>query len=205
MSHCFSPGVSYTADFESELSQKYGIKSFMADASVNAPPSDDQNFFFVKKFLGSRTAGDFITMSDWMTESLTETTGGLILQMDIEGGEYDVLATESDTTLERFSVMVIEFHSLENMLDHYFLKLLAGIFEKLYKKFSVCHVHPNNCCGTVNLSKIEIPRVIEVTFIRNDLLDNFGTKSQISLPHTLDRRNVEDRPDISMPECWWRR
>ena len=75
VNYCFSPGVADTADFEAELSQHYGIKSFMADGSVAAAPFADENFHFTKKFLGHRTNGDFITLSDWM-ESVLDAGGG---------------------------------------------------------------------------------------------------------------------------------
>src|SRR6056297_2010937 len=38
VSHCFSPGVSDTANFEHEISEAHGIISFMADASVSDAP-----------------------------------------------------------------------------------------------------------------------------------------------------------------------
>ena len=60
--YCFSPGVDVVASFEDEISKNYGIKSFMADASVNSPPFNNPYFEFVPKFLGSRTYGDFITL-----------------------------------------------------------------------------------------------------------------------------------------------
>ena len=74
--YCFSPGVADTADFEGELSRRYGIKSFMADGSVAAAPFADENFHFMKKFLGDRTDGDFITLSDWMDATLDAGGGG---------------------------------------------------------------------------------------------------------------------------------
>ena len=74
--YCFSPGVADTADFEGELSRRYGIKSFMVDGSVAAAPFADDNFHFTKKFLGVRTAGDFITLSDWMDSTLDAGMGG---------------------------------------------------------------------------------------------------------------------------------
>ena len=72
--YCFSPGVADTADFEAELSQHYGIKSFMIDGSVAAAPFEDENFHFIKKFLGYRTNDNFITLSDWM-ESVLDAGG----------------------------------------------------------------------------------------------------------------------------------
>ena len=110
IAYCLSPGVANTADFEVELSRRYGIKSFMIDGSVASAPFADDNFHFTKKFLGHRTNGDFITLSDWMESTLDagrrRGDHGMILQMDIEGGEYDVLTFESTATLGRFAAMI---------------------------------------------------------------------------------------------------
>ena len=101
--------------------------------------------------------------------------------MDIEGGEYDALVYEDSQTLASFSIIVIEFHYLQKMFERDFLNMVTAIFEKIYKNFSICHVHPNNYCGIVSLDGIEIPRVIEVTFIRNDLVNNFSNNN----PHNV--------------------
>jgi hypothetical protein len=203
--YCFSPGVDYTAKFETELSKKYGIKSFMADASVSSPPLSDENFTFVKKFLGSRSVGEFITLSDWMKDCIEDDEKDKILQMDIEGGEYDVLTFETGETLAKFSSMVIEFHGLQNIFDRHFLQMISSIFEKIYQNFSICHVHPNNFSGIASLNGIDVPRLFEVSFIRNDLIDRFKSDDLVSLPHLLDKKNVEGKPDICMPEPWWKK
>ena len=205
--YCFSPGVADTADFEGELSRRYGIKCFMADGSVAATPFVDDNFHFTKKFLGVRTAGDFITLSDWMDATLDAGEGGdrgMILQMDIEGAEYDVLTFESTATLGRFSAMIIEFHGLEQFFDRRFLHTTSIIFEKLYRNFSICHVHPNNNCGITSLNGVDIPNVIEVSFLRHDLVDQFKSAATPSLPHRLDRKNIPDHDDIDMPAIWYK-
>lgn len=44
---CFSPGVSSVADFENDLTKK-GIKCFLADFSVDAPPIKNKLFDFEK-------------------------------------------------------------------------------------------------------------------------------------------------------------
>ena len=49
----------------------------------------------------------------------------MILQMDIEGGEYDVLTFESTATLGRFAAMIIEFHCLERIFEPNFLYMVA--------------------------------------------------------------------------------
>ncbi len=204
ISYCFSPGVNVTASFEKELSEKYNIKSYMVDASVDRPPISDPNFQFLPKYLGSFKDNKFITLSDWIYETTGFNESGKILQMDIEGGEYDVLIYEDSKTLASFSTIVIEFHFLHHLFKKGFLKMFSSIFEKLYKYFSICHVHPNNCCGIVELDGISIPRVMEITFIRNDYIQKLKKKdTNIILPHILDRKNVEDKEDIIMPSIWW--
>ena len=80
---------------------------------------------------------------------------------------------------------------------------MALKFHKSNDSLSICHVHPNNCCGNASLDGIEIPRVIEVTFIRNDLVDEFTNGDRVLLPHPLDFKNVDNHGDITMPIQWW--
>lgn len=49
ISACFSPGIAASSTFEEELADKYGIKSFMADYSVDHPPISHDLFHFEKK------------------------------------------------------------------------------------------------------------------------------------------------------------
>ena len=203
--YCFSPGVDFTANFELELSEKYNIKSFMADASVSGPPFSNKNFSFLKKFLGNNTNEQFITLSDWIKVSKINDSNNLILQMDIEGSEYDVLSYEDSQTLARFSSMIIEFHGFHNIFDKNFFRMASSIFEKIYKNFVICHVHPNNCSGLATLKGIDVPRVFEVTFIRNDLYQKIKDNNEVFLPHKLDIRNIKSSPELRMPEIWWRK
>lgn len=203
VTHCFSPGVDTKIEFEKELSSKYNIKSFLADASIEKLPEENDNFKFIRKFLSNNTNDENITLRDWMSNCLDGTEGEILLQMDIEGSEYDVLTFESEKILERFSIIIIEFHFLDKIFDRYFLKMISSIFEKLYINFSICHVHPNNCCGIAKLHGIEIPRVIEVTFIRNDMVNK--NNNRIVLPHPLDIKNINHKKNIIMPEIWWKK
>ena len=82
--------------------------------------------------------------------------------------------------------------------------MFSSIFEKIFRNFSICHVHPNNCCGIAKLEGISIPRIMEVTFIRNDLISKFCNDKKLNLPHPLDRKNSLKNQDIIMPEIWWK-
>lgn len=204
ISYCFSPGVSDTANFEKHLSDEYGVTSFLADASVPQSPVIDDNLNFIPKFLGSYSQDEFITLSDWMLETSYDKNKGVILQMDIEGGEYPVLIYENSDVLDSFSAMIIEFHGLQRLYEKSFLRMMSAIFDKIYQNFSICHVHPNNCCGIAELDEIRVPRTMEVTFIRNDMIPHCKNHRRIQLPHPLDSKNVEGNEDIAMPEAWWK-
>ena len=202
--YCFSPGVSQIANFEKQLSERHGITCFMADASVSDTPVSDPNFAFLPKFLGSRTHGSFITLTDWMTDTVGDRTDGMVLQMDIEGAEYEVFAFEPAETLRRFSAIVVEFHDFQNLFDPNGLRLMTAVFEKLFQDFVICHAHPNNCSGKIVHKGIEIPRVFEISFLRRDLLEKFAATTPVSLPHPLDSTNVPSRPDVVLRDDWWR-
>ena len=195
VSACFSPGVNTVADFELELTKR-GIKCYLADASVEAPPVANPLFDFEKKFLGSRTENHFITLGDWV-DSKSPGDGDLILQMDIEGAEYGVLHATSDALLKRFRIIIIEFHDLDHLYDSFSFEFLRLTFERLMESFEVVHVHPNNCEHPVRVGDITVPPVMEVTFLRKDRVTSKTQRSDF--PHPLDRANIHKRGDLALP------
>ncbi len=200
VSHCFSPGVSTIATFEKHLIERYGILSFLADYSVDSMPGELQLGDFEKKFISSQYGESFITLQSWMDNKLTGSEGDLILQMDIEGAEYDSIVSTSHSYLNKFRIIVIELHWLDEMVFDTF-NIFGSIFRKLTENHKVVHLHPNNCCGVFTFNGIEIPRVMEVTLLRHDRLR--GCEPRTDFPHTLDAKNVLEKPDILLPRVWF--
>ena len=93
ISVCFSPGVDVSSTFEQELAESYGIDSFMVDFSVDKPPIENKHFHFDKKFLGNKNDEKFIRLEDWVKANTIDNSD-LILQMDIEGAEYDIILND---------------------------------------------------------------------------------------------------------------
>lgn len=108
---CYSPGVSQQASFEMDVAKR-GIPSFMADASVENPPLQVPGAQFVRKFLGDKDAGEFMTLASWVAETDPDPKADLLLQMDIEGAEYETLGAAPRDLLRRFRIIVIELHNL---------------------------------------------------------------------------------------------
>lgn len=197
--YCFSPGVSTVSDFENQLADLH-IKSFLADYSVDGPPLQRPELVFDKKFLGASNCGCYMTLETWKNKYLRDYREDLILQMDIEGGEFEVLFNISDELLGQFRILVIEFHAVNRLLDPFGFKIYSSCFEKLLDKFHVVHVHPNNCSRSIIKGGFEFPRAMEFTFLNKKRAR--ALKPQTSFPHKLDRENFPGEP-LVLPRCWY--
>jgi hypothetical protein len=199
IAHAFSPGVSTESGFEAELAER-GMQVFLADYSVDGPAAVHPRFVFDKRFVGCLTDERYITLDDWHAAKLGTDGAELLLQMDIEGAEYETLLAASPSLLARFRIMVIEFHWLPQLWNEPFFAVAARAFRKLLATHAVVHIHPNNCCGSVKSAGLEIPRIAEFTLLRKDRLR--GTSYRTTFPHPLDRPNVRKKP-LDLPTCWY--
>jgi Methyltransferase FkbM domain len=199
---CFSPGVSTVATFDEMLAELHHIPCYLADYSVNAPPTNNPLFDFEKKFVGSVSNDKYIRLEDWITSKEKKNNwNDLILQMDIEGGEYDVLIDTPAAILKKFRIIVLEVHDLDFAFSRSVLPFYISIFTKLTKYHQVVHLHPNNNSECKIIDDVSIPKVLELTLIRKDrfILNN----KKINLPHPLDMQNTSDKPGISLANVWW--
>jgi hypothetical protein len=195
---CFSPGVAASAHFEEALANR-GIKSFLADYSVECPPIKNPFFFFEKKFLGTKNNEMYTTLASWIDRNAPQEEE-MILQMDIEGAEYSVILSTPEEIMRKFRIIVIEFHNLEQLAERSGFQLVNLTFSKLLSDFDIVHIHPNNCTQTLRYRYYDLPPVMEFTFLR---------KNRVSLrlavtdfPHPLDCANLTSRKDHVLPRCW---
>ncbi|MDA7757894.1 FkbM family methyltransferase [Opitutales bacterium] len=205
LNYCLSPGVAACSDFEDEMASR-GMQVFLADKSVDGPAVKNESFRFIKKFISSQNSEKegLITMDRWVVEQLPELANDprceAVLQMDIEGFEYEVLHNISDDLLKRFRIVVIEFHKLHQLADRFSFSLIAPALRKLLKSHSVVHIHPNNNRRVLKIYGLEIPATMEFTFLRKDRLIPGGQAS--SYPHPLDVKCVSNKRDVVLPLCW---
>ena len=197
--YCFSPGVNTCAEFESQLADR-GIKSFLADYSVDSPPVDRPEFIFDRKFLGPFDRDNWFTLSTWKDKYLANYRGDLILQMDIEGFEYETILTTPLNLLRQFRIAVIEFHGLDRLFDSFVFGRLSSCFEKLLEVFNVVHIHPNNSGESIIRGAIEIPEMMEFTFLNKSRCAMTTPVRQF--PHRLDRDNSLTARPLVLANCW---
>ena len=197
---CFSPGVGFDSVFEKDCANR-GMKVFLADGSLDQPSLSHELFVFTKKHIGIKTNDNFMNIDDWVKSSWPDSQGDLLLQMDIEGSEYEVLLIASDDLLKRFRIIVVEFHSLNELWSKPFFNMASLVFERLLQTHTCVHNHPNNCSDSVKFEDIELPMVTELTFLRNDRISSPSfTKF---FPHPLDIDNTKYKPSLPLPKCWY--
>lgn len=197
-----SPGVAESWEFERFVGDSLFIPSYMIDGSVDAPPGLTELQHFERLWLGTTSNSQSISLADWVMAVSTTHLGDLMLQMDIEGAEYRILSHAPQATLRRFRVVVVEYHGLDWMLTYPALRFrILPALRQMAVHFEVVHVHPNNCCGTVQIGGVEVPRVLEVTYIRRDRIRN-GQPQRAELPHPLDRDCVPSNPSVELGPRW---
>jgi len=200
--YVFSPGVGKKSWFELDLVER-GLSAFLCDYSVSEPPIRHPRFQFLRKYLGVTNDDQHLTLTTWVEDSIGSVSNDLILQMDIEGSEYQVLLSTPIETLCRFRIIVVEFHFLEFVGSRLSYNLISSTFLHLMGEFSIVHVHPNNCCSPVAVSGVTIHPVIEVTFLRKDRIRTATANSQSK--HPLDSDCVPSAPSIDLAKEWyWR-
>ena len=203
ISACFSPGVEHTSTFEKDLFDSFGINSHLADYSVDGPPEYFNPLSFTKKFLGAINNDVYMTLDSWVKSTPEyESIGDLLLQMDIEFGEYTTLLATSEEILKRFRIIVIEVHHIDKWGHPSFFNIAESFFDKLLQHFHVVHAHPNNYGTVVNVSGVELPETIEFTLLAKNRCNVSGFVD--TFPDELDMPCAPHKPELVLPAIWYK-
>jgi hypothetical protein len=194
----FSPGVSDTLGFDLEMSNRVNA-CYLADASIEPPKGMPSNMTFVRKFLGMENKDNTITLDRWVSAH-TQPGDDLLLQIDIEGAEYDVLNTVSDEILNQFRIILVEFHHLDQVFDRAQFDKMSTTVRKLTDTHVLCHLHANNFSPLYQFKGRDIPPLVEATYLRKDRVSGALTPAQV--PQLLDQRNVTRFDDTPTPAFW---
>lgn len=193
----FSPGVAESSEFELVFAQA-GIPCFLIDGSVNGPAVVHENLFFERLWLGTEPLGSESTsLEKWVRDKAPD-SNNLLLQMDIEGAEWEVVTEVNKDLLRRFQVIVIEIHNLgTKMIKIEQRAKVIKFIRALTRDHFVAHFHPNNCCPVVQVEGIGVPNVVELTLLRKDKWMP-PRRAFASLPHELDVPSTAG-PDVKSP------
>ena len=107
-------------------------------------------------------------------------------------------------TLKRFRVLIIEFHDFNYLRNFFGYKIFNDIFDKILTNHTIIHAHSCNDSDYTYINNYKIPKIIEFTFIRNDLIKS-KKKIEYDLPHpTLDFKSLPHQKDLYLPKIFYK-
>ena len=131
--HLLGYGVDKDVSFENQLTESWGINAHVFDHTIDHIPEIGPNVTYVKEGLGPKDDGNLRSLATHVKMYVPKGSD-YILKIDIEGAEWNVLATAD---LSRVSQLIVELHNLHE--DY------SKILKKINKNFYLVHVHGNNC------------------------------------------------------------
>jgi hypothetical protein len=164
---CFSAGSDGIMHFEKHLASEYRIKSYILDKIDKKPLELSDLQEFRHGWLGVENNQETVTLERWLIESNLDKSRELLLQMDIEGAEYRTLLCTPTKILERFRIIVVEFHGLDkftnyNLLTYIFLSLLFLLIYFYYSLIFILNVLLFYLALHINLLLNQLPNVYYV-------------------------------------------
>ena len=193
-----SPGVGQTFEFESEIMGNE-CRVVLIDGTVDEPVNLPKNFIFLSKMLGTSSdlKDSFISLKS-VTKDYFPLANSLVLQMDIEGGEYGVLNSLEADALAPYSLVLVEFHQFHKLQEsRLWNSAIEGAIKALEKDFLLVHTHPNNAGGFFVWKFRKMPKVVETTWVKKSKVS--AVHGFAKLPHPLDRRNDTMIEDLAFP------
>ena len=196
----FSPGVGENIEFDLEIASR-GIPVYLADNSVDLDVSSFPLVNFRKQHLAVIDSTDEITLGYWMESSgfAPNLSESFILQMDIEGAEWEIGKNLDPQTLGRFKVILVEVHELQKVFTKAGLEEVSSWIDRLTTTHKIVNAHINNGDLLVTYCGISVPPLVELVFLRDDCFSVLEEEEEI--PHPLETPN--DPSFKQYPLAFW--
>ena len=195
-----SGGISNDITFESEfILNNPNVLCYAFDGTIEKLPYSNNKIIFIKKNLGNKNTYALTNLHEYMRDY-----NNIFMKIDIEGHEFRILPTLFENNyINKIKQLVVEIHSPADiqLYPDYFKGLsditdkeMFELFFNLNKTHTLIHFHANNGCKMNNINGIDIPHVFELTYIRNDFI-NEKIQNDKQLPTELDMKNIINKED----------
>ena len=181
-------GVDKDLSFENELTERFSMKGFVFDHTIQEVPNVSENVVYLPEGIGSCNAPPLFTLENHVSRFVPDSES-FILKMDVEGAEWDVLKTAD---LSRVTQLVLELHEIQDAP--------LEVISKLNETFYLAHIHGNNCHNQpwMYVDRLrKIPRYLECTYIRKDLVST-AVPDLSEFPIELDVKCRPDAPELQL-------
>lgn len=203
----YSAGVGNDVGFEEDWVQRWPKTRFLLfDPNISELPGKKQShygFTLHKLGLGLK----------W--KPLRNVAPNSTLKMDIEWDEWGAFQVFEDEALLNFSQMLVEFHLVhaeprENLSPYFYgfyteamdkinqdlFGMYLGVMQRLNNHFHIFHIHANNSLPVINVEGYVMPPLLEISFVRKDLVKKHSPSKENFPIAGLDQPNKTNRPDI---------
>lgn len=171
--YLFSLGVGKEFSFEKNM-KDLGINCFLADWSIDDIGFEKLGLDFKKKFIKAYNSEISSTFEMWKKSCLNSAKNGeYIIQIDIEGDEYQVLLSISDETFFKTKYLIIEYHFLTRIFDVKLGNLIMSALKRVSENFYPIHLNVNNTSSILKYKNFNIPHCLEVSYINKKYVKEY--------------------------------
>ena len=165
-----SPGIGESTIFEREL-VKNGISVTMLDLEKYRPKKLLKAYpefcEFIPKFISSENSEDTISLKNLINE---KNSNNGILQIDIEGAEWNLIRNTSIDIIKKASILIIEIHNFHELILPSQAEDKIKVLEKILNNYKVLWARRNTTSPLIKWRGFMIPDVIEISMIRSDIV-----------------------------------
>ena len=197
----YSYGSDDNIKFERSFHKLYGADSYVYDHTIDKITDKPDYIHFFKEGVNHVKTDEMDTIESHLIKNGHIDSKNLIMQMDIEGCEYNVLLT-SRKVLNNFSQIIVEFHFGVDLPFNQFeirKNQILKTLEMLNDNFACVHIHANNCVLQPWFD-INFPRFFEVTYVRKDCIPEMEAETT-AYPTIYDYPNNKNKPEMTLD--WW--
>ncbi len=192
-----SYGIGTEYRFDDAMAEA-GHAVYMFDHTIAQPALGRPNMVWFAEGVAGRSQPDkkLHSIQDQI-ERLDIRGDRLILKMDVEGAEFDAIGLMPDETLGRFEQILLEVHYLANLENEALRASVVAMLRKLNRRFTLFHVHANNCDGSNGLAIVQgvpVSNLLELSYIRTSAVRR--TASKTLYPTPLDHPNLHPRDKL---------
>ena len=192
----YSYGIEGRDEWGCAVASAFGVPVHQYDCFVTTRPScEGASFVFHEECVGDSLTDPGGRVFDTLTSQIArngDVERRLVVKMDIEGAEWHVIGTVSDTVLARIDQLVVEFHETDQ-------RHFVEVMKKLKRTFVVVHVHFNNAACNEGVRPFP-SRAYEVLFVNKRIAQVNASGATPGLPTPLDSPNY---PSVRDCQATW--
>lgn len=182
---------SFSRDFI-KMNNMNKFNSYAFDGTIKKYSWDySKDITFINKNISSKNNNKTANLSFLMNNY-----NNIFLKMNIEGSEYEWLNSITDSQLNKFKQIVIEFYGITDNSYGKSLENKIKCFEKLSKTHYIIHIHGNNLNTTCNDKGI--PSIVKIIYLRKNVFLFPPNLNKSKLPSNLDSPNTASKSDYSL-------